>query len=291
MPLFIMKAVIPAAGLGTRFLPMTKNSPKEMLPIIDKPAIQYVVEEAVNSGINDIVIVTGRGKEVIENHFDIAYELEKILEERNDKEKLEEVRKISEIAEIFYVRQKMPLGLGHAIYVAKKHIDNETFAVLLGDDIIVAEEPCTKQIMKIYEKYNASIIAVQEVERKDVTKYGIIECEELDDGVYKIKNLVEKPSMHEAPSNLAVMGRYILTPSIFECIEKTKPGKNNEIQLTDALNLLLKKEDIYAYKFKGKRYDLGDKFDWLRINIELALQREEFKQKLMELIRKIASEE
>ncbi len=285
-----MKAVIPAAGLGTRFLPMTKNSPKEMLPIIDKPAIQYVVEEAVNSGIDDIVIVTGRGKEVIENHFDIAYELEKILEERNDKEKLEEVRKISEIAEIFYVRQKMPLGLGHAIYVAKKHIDNETFAVLLGDDIIVAEEPCTKQIMKAYERYDASIIAVQEVDKKDVTKYGIIECEEVDDGVYKIKNLVEKPNIQEAPSNLAVMGRYILTPSIFGCIEKTKPGKNNEIQLTDALNLLLEKEDIYAYKFKGKRYDLGDKFDWLRINIEMALQREEFKQKLMELIRKIANE-
>ncbi|RLF46109.1 MAG: UTP--glucose-1-phosphate uridylyltransferase [Thermoplasmata archaeon] len=285
-----MKAIIPAAGLGTRFLPMTKNSPKEMLPIIDKPAIQYVVEEAVNSGIDDIVIVTGRGKEVIENHFDIAYELEKILEERNDKEKLEEVRKISEIAEIFYVRQKMPLGLGHAIYVAKKHIDNETFAVLLGDDIIVAEEPCTKQIMKAYERYDASIIAVQEVDKKDVTKYGIIECEEVDDGVYKIKNLVEKPNIQEAPSNLAVMGRYILTPSIFGCIEKTKPGKNNEIQLTDALNLLLEKEDIYAYKFKGKRYDLGDKFDWLRINIEMALQREEFKQKLMELIRKIANE-
>jgi len=285
-----MKAVIPAAGLGTRFLPMTKNSPKEMLPIIDKPAIQYVVEEAVNSGIDDIVIVTGRGKEVIENHFDIAYELEKILEERNDKEKLEEVRKISEIAEIFYVRQKMPLGLGHAIYVAKKHIDNETFAVLLGDDIIVAEEPCTKQIMKAYERYDASIIAVQEVDKKDVTKYGIIECEEVDDGVYRIKNLVEKPNIQEAPSNLAVMGRYILTPSIFGCIEKTKPGKNNEIQLTDALNLLLEKEDIYAYKFKGKRYDLGDKFDWLRINIEMALQREEFKQKLMELIRKIANE-
>jgi len=285
-----MKAVIPAAGLGTRFLPMTKNSPKEMLPIIDKPAIQYVVEEAVNSGIDDIVIVTGRGKEVIENHFDIAYELEKILEERNDKEKLEEVRKISEIAEIFYVRQKMPLGLGHAIYVAKKHIDNETFAVLLGDDIIVAEEPCTKQIMKAYERYDASIIAVQEVDKKDVTKYGIIECEEVDDGVYKIKNLVEKPNIQEAPSNLAVMGRYILTPSIFGCIEKTKLGKNNEIQLTDALNLLLEKEDIYAYKFKGKRYDLGDKFDWLRINIEMALQREEFKQKLMELIRKIANE-
>jgi UTP--glucose-1-phosphate uridylyltransferase len=285
-----MKAVIPAAGLGTRFLPMTKNSPKEMLPIIDKPAIQYVVEEAVNSGIDDIVIVTGRGKEVIENHFDIAYELEKILEERNDKEKLEEVRKISEIAEIFYVRQKMPLGLGHAIYVAKKHIDNETFAVLLGDDIIVAEEPCTKQIMKAYERCNVSVIAVQEVERKDVTKYGIIECEEVDDGMYRIKNLIEKPSIQEAPSNLAVMGRYILTPSIFDCIEKTKPGKNNEIQLTDALNLLLEKEDIYAYKFKGKRYDLGDKFDWLRINIEMALQREEFKQKLMELIRKIASE-
>ena len=282
-----MKAVIPAAGLGTRFLPMTKNTPKEMLPVVDKPAIQYVVEEAINSGINDIVIITGRGKEVIENHFDIAYELEKVLEERNDFEKLKEIKKIAELADIYYIRQKKALGLGHAIYVARKYIGNETFAVLLGDDIIISAKPCIKQLIEVYEKLHASIIAVQKVEEEQISKYGIIEGEEIEKGLYKINNVVEKPSRHEAPSNIAIMGRYILSPFIFECIEKTKPGKNKEIQLADALNLLLKKEDIYAYEFEGKRYDLGDKLDWLRINIEIALQREEFKDKLREEIKKI----
>jgi len=285
-----MKAVIPAAGLGTRFLPLTKNSPKEMLPIIDKPAIQYVVEEAINSGIDDIVIITGRGKEVIENHFDVAYELEKILEERGEKEKLNEVRKISEMAEIFYIRQKMPLGLGHAIYMARKHISEEFFAVLLGDDIIVANQPCTKQLIDVYEKYNASVIAIQEVEMKYVSKYGIVDAEEVENGIFKIKALVEKPAPREAPSNLAVMGRYILSPKIFGYIEKTKPGKKGEIQLTDALNMMLENEELYAYVFEGKRYDLGDKFDWLRINIEMALKREEFRDRLIELIKKLINQ-
>lgn len=282
-----MKAVIPAAGLGTRFLPMTKNTPKEMLPVVDKPAIQYVVEEAISSGINDIVIITGRGKEVIENHFDIAYELEKVLEERNDFEKLKEIKKIAELADIYYIRQKKALGLGHAIYVARKHIGNETFAVLLGDDIIISDKPCIKQLMEVYEKFHAPIIAVQKVEEEQISKYGIIEGEEIEKGLYKIRNVVEKPSRQEAPSNIAIMGRYILPPFIFKCIEETKPGKNNEIQLADALNLLLKKEEIYAYEFEGKRYDLGDKFDWLRINIEIALQREEFKDKLWEMLKKL----
>ncbi len=285
-----MKAVIPAAGLGTRFLPLTKNSPKEMLPIIDKPAIQYVVEEAINSGIDDIVIVTGRGKEVIENHFDVAYELEKILEERGEREKLNEVRRISEMAEIFYIRQKMPLGLGHAIYMARKHVGNEFFAVLLGDDIIVANQPCTKQLIDVYEKYNASVIAIQEVEMENVSKYGIVDAEEVENGIYRINSLIEKPPRHEAPSNLAVMGRYILSPKIFECIEKTSPDKRGEIQLTDALNVMLEKEHVYAYVFEGKRYDLGDKFDWLRINIEMALKREEFRGKLLELLSKLIKE-
>jgi len=285
-----MKAVIPAAGLGTRFLPLTKNSPKEMLPIIDKPAIQYVVEEAINSGIDDIVIITGRGKEVIENHFDVAYELEKILEERGEKEKLNEVRKISEMAEIFYIRQKMPLGLGHAIYMARKHISEEFFAVLLGDDIIVANQPCTKQLIGVYEKYNASVIAIQEVEMKYVSKYGIVDAEEVENGIFKIKALVEKPAPREAPSNLAVMGRYILSPKIFGYIEKTKPGKKGEIQLTDALNMMLENEELYAYVFEGKRYDLGDKFDWLRINIEMALKREEFRDRIIELIKKLINQ-
>ncbi len=273
-----MKAVIPAAGLGTRLLPMTKNSPKEMLPIVDKPAIQYVVEEAVNSGIDDIVIVTGRGKEVIENHFDVAYELEKILEERNEEEKLNEIRRISQLADIFYVRQRLPLGLGHAVYMARKHVGNEYFALLLGDDIILARKPCIKQLMEIHEKYGASIIAVQKVERKDVSKYGIVDYEEVEKGVYRIVDIVEKPSLEEAPSDMAVMGRYILHPSIFSFIEKTKPGKNNEIQLTDALKLMLKEHEIYAYEFEGKRFDVGGKLDWLKINIEIALKRKEFEE-------------
>ena len=273
-----MKAVIPAAGLGTRLLPMTKNSPKEMLPIVDKPAIQYVVEEAVNSGIDDIVIVTGRGKEVIENHFDVAYELEKVLEERNEEEKLNEIRRISQLADIFYVRQRLPLGLGHAVYMARKHVGNEYFALLLGDDIILARKPCIKQLMEIHEKYGASVIAVQKVERKDVSKYGIVDYEEVEKGVYRIVDIVEKPSLEEAPSDMAVMGRYILHPSIFSFIEKTKPGKNNEIQLTDALKLMLKEHEIYAYEFEGKRFDVGGKLDWLKINIEIALKRKEFEE-------------
>ena len=271
-----MKAVIPAAGLGTRLLPMTKNSPKEMLPIVDKPAIQYVVEEAVNAGIDDILIVTGRGKEVIENHFDVAYELEKILEERKEYEKLGEIRRISQLADIYYVRQHLPLGLGHAVYMARKHIGNEYFALMLGDDIILANKPCIKQLMEVHEKYKSSVIGVQKVEKEKVSKYGIIEYEKVEDGVYRIMDIIEKPSMEEAPSNMAVMGRYILHPSIFSFIEKTKPGKNNEIQLTDALKAMLKEHEIYAYEFEGKRFDVGGKLDWLKINIELALKRDEF---------------
>lgn len=282
-----MKAVIPAAGMGTRFLPMTKNSPKEMLPIIDKPAIQYVVEEAARSGIEDMVIVTGRGKEIIENHFDIAYELEHVLGSRNDREKLAEIRHIAEIADVFYVRQKIPLGLGHAIYMARKHVGDEPFAVLLGDDIIVSEEPCLKQLMRVHQRYGASVIAVQEVAREDVSKYGIVAFEEVDDHLFRIKDVVEKPEADEAPSRLAVMGRYIFSPEIFDCIARTKPGKNNEIQLADALNLLLEKEEVYGYAFTGTRYDLGDKFDWLRINIEMALQRDEFREKMRELLKKL----
>lgn len=286
-----MKAIIPAGGLGTRFLPLTKNSPKEMLPIIDKPTIQYVVEEAVMAGIDDIVIVTGRGKQVIENHFDVAYELERILEERGKTRELEEIKRISELADIYYIRQKKAKGLGHAIYMARKHVDNETFAVLLGDDIILAKKPGVKQIMEIHEKFGGSVIAIQKVEEEHVSKYGIIEYEEVEDKIFRVRRLVEKPAPHEAPSRMAIMGRYILTPSIFKCIERVKPGKNNEIQLTDALNLLLEKEDIYAYEFDGKRYDLGDKLDWIKINVELALQREEFKEELRRFLKELICEE
>ncbi len=282
-----MKAVIPAAGLGTRFLPITKSSPKEMLPIIDRPAIQYVVEEAINSGIEDIVIVTGRGKEAIERYFDMAYELERVLEERGEMEKLQEVRRISEMASIFFVRQKMPLGLGHAIYVAKNHMGEESFAVLLGDDIIVADKPCIKQLREIHKKYGCSVVAVQEVEKEDVRKYGIVEGEEVEKGVYRIERMIEKPSPEETASRNAIMGRYILTPAIFKCIERTEPGKKGEIQLTDALNLLLEKEDIYAYEFRGRRYDLGNKFDWLRINVEMAMQHDDFREKMRKFLQKI----
>ncbi len=276
-----MKAVIPAAGLGTRFLPATKNMPKEMLPIVDKPAIQYVIEEAVEAGIDDVLIITGRGKEAIENHFDVAYELEDVLEKRNDKEKLREIKKISEMVDIHYIRQKKPLGLGHAILRAKKHVDGENFAVMLGDDVIVSEIPCIGQLMNQFEEYGGAIIAVGEVPMEYVERYGIIEYKKINERIYEVVNIVEKPSLGKAPSSLAVMGRYILPPEIFDCIEETKPGYGGEIQLTDALQILRKKKKIYAYLFEGKRFDLGNKFDWLKTNIEIALRREEFRDELI----------
>ncbi|OYT61096.1 UTP--glucose-1-phosphate uridylyltransferase [Thermoplasmatales archaeon ex4484_30] len=276
-----MKAVIPAAGLGTRFLPATKNMPKEMLPIVDKPAIQYVIEEAVEAGIDDVLIITGRGKEAIENHFDVAYELEDVLEKRNDKEKLREIKKISEMVDIHYIRQKKPLGLGHAILRAKKHVDGENFAVMLGDDVIVSEIPCIGQLMNQFEEYGGAIIAVGEVPMEYVERYGIIEYKKINERIYEVINIVEKPSLGKAPSSLAVMGRYILPPEIFDCIEETKPGYGGEIQLTDALQILRKKKKIYAYLFEGKRFDLGNKFDWLKTNIEIALRREEFRDELI----------
>ena len=276
-----MKAVIPAAGLGTRFLPATKNMPKEMLPIVDKPAIQYVIEEAVEAGIDDVLIITGRGKEAIENHFDVAYELEDVLEKRNDKEKLREIKKISEMVDIHYIRQKKPLGLGHAILRAKKHVDGENFAVMLGDDVIVSEIPCIGQLMNQFEEYGGAIIAVGEVPMEYVERYGIIEYKKINERIYEVTSIVEKPSKEGALSNLAVMGRYILPPEIFDCIEATKPGYGGEIQLTDALQILMKEQKIYAYRFEGKRFDLGNKFDWLKTNIEIALRREEFRNELL----------
>lgn len=281
-----MKCVIPAAGLGTRFLPATKNSPKEMLPLVDKPAIQYVVEEAVESGIDDIIIVTGRGKHAIEDHFDIAFELEHILKENDEKEKLEEIRKISELADIQYVRQKKPLGLGHAILCAKKHIGDEPFAVLLGDDIVFSKTPCTKQLMDKFKKYNSSIIAVERVPENRIQTYGIIKYgKPVEDNLYPILDLVEKPKKEKAPSNLGILGRYILTPEIFECIEKTEKGFGGEIQLTDALKLLKEKQSIYGYEFIGKRYDLGNKMDWLKTTFDVALMRDEFRDELSAYIR------
>lgn len=283
----VKKAVIPAAGLGTRFLPATKNSPKEMLPLVDKPAIQYVVEEAVNSGIEDILIITGRGKQSIEDHFDIAYELQCVLEEKEKNDLLEEMDRISNLADIQYVRQKKQLGLGHAILCAEKHVGDEPFAVLLGDDIVFSEKPCTKQMIDVYEKYESSIIAVEEVQPDHIETYGVIKPDsEVEKNVYPILDLVEKPKKTDAPSNLGILGRYVLTPKIFDCIKDTEPGYGNEIQLTDSLGLLSKKQMIYAYEFYGKRYDLGNKIDWLKTTFDVALMREEFHDELLTFIKK-----
>lgn len=289
----IRKAVIPAAGLGTRFLPITKNSPKEMLPLVDKPAIQYVVEEAVASGIDDILIITGRGKRAIEDHFDKAFELEWVLKNKNDSKALEEIERISHLADIHYIRQREPLGLGHAILCAKKHIGDEAFAVLLGDDIVFSDVPCTKQLIEQYEKQRGSIIAVEHVPPDRIESYGVVKVSGVelgDDKLYRVEDLVEKPKIEEAPSDLGVLGRYILTPEIFECIEMTKPGIGDEIQLTDALRILNKEEAIYAYEFYGRRYDLGNKMEWLKTTFDVALRREEFRGELLAYIKKTIEE-
>ncbi|APM40633.1 UTP--glucose-1-phosphate uridylyltransferase GalU [Clostridium kluyveri] len=280
----IKKAVIPAAGLGTRFLPATKAQPKEMLPIVDKPTIQYVVEEAVNSGIEEILIILGKNKKSIEDHFDKSVELEDELKSSHKDGLLELIQNISNMVNIYYVRQKEPKGLGHAISLAKAFVGNEAFAVILGDDIVDSEVPCLKQLINCYNKYNTSIIGVQPVNKKDVSKYGIIDGIQIDDKVHKIKNMVEKPGKEEAPSNIAILGRYIITPEIFDILERTKPGKGNEIQLTDALKELLKQEAIYSYCFEGKRYDIGDKLGFIEANIEYALKRTDLRENLISYI-------
>ena len=284
----IRKAVIPAAGLGTRFLPVTKSMPKEMLPIIDKPIIQFAVEEAIASGIEDIIIITGRGKRAIEDYFDTSPELESHLFQNKKYELLREVKDISSLVDIHYIRQKEPKGLGDAVLKAEKHVGDEPFAVLLGDDIINGDIPCIKQLMDVYQKYASSsaVIAVEEVKNKNVSKYGIIKIRgkeiDLDESVYRIEDIIEKPSLDEAPSNIGTVGRYILTPEIFNCIKKTPPGKGNEIQLTDAIRMLITKEkkDVYAYKFRGKRYDAGDKLGYVKAIIDFALEREDLKEEV-----------
>ncbi|MBU5456164.1 UTP--glucose-1-phosphate uridylyltransferase GalU [Caproiciproducens sp. MSJ-32] len=277
----VRKAIIPAAGLGTRFLPATKAQPKEMLPIVDKPTIQYIIEEAVASGIEEILIITGRNKKSIEDHFDKSMELEAELEKNNKEEMLNMVRKISNIADIHYIRQKEPKGLGHAILCAKAFVGNEPFAVLLGDDVVDSETPCLKQLMECYNEYKTSILGVQTVPTDDVNKYGIVDGLHIEDRVYKVKNLVEKPTIEEAPSNVAILGRYIITPQIFKILEETKPGKGGEIQLTDALQTLINNEAMYAYNFEGRRYDVGDKLGFLKATIEFALKREELREPLI----------
>ena len=286
----VKKAIIPAAGLGTRFLPATKAQPKEMLPIVDKPTIQYIVEEAVASGIEEILIITGRNKRAIEDHFDKSVELEMELEASGKKELLNTVRSISNLAEVYYIRQKEPKGLGDAILCAKTFVGNEPFAVMLGDDIVDSSYPCLKQLIDVFDEYNTTIIGVQEVPMEDVYKYGIVNGVFIEDDVYKVKDLVEKPSINAAPSNIAILGRYIISPQIFEMLEKTKPGKNGEVQLTDALKLLLGKEAIYAYKFKGKRYDVGDKLGFLQATVEFALKRDDIKEQFKAYLNSIIKE-
>ncbi len=274
-----MKAVIPAAGLGTRFLPATKAQPKEMLPVFNKPTIQYVVEEAVASGIDDILIITGKGKRSIEDHFDRAFELEYFLKNGGKTDYLKEVEYISELADIYYVRQKKQRGLGDAIACAKKHVDGDPFAVLLGDTIAQSKVPCTKQLMNVYDKYNSSVIAIEEVPDEKVERYGIIEGSKIDNSLYKIEDLVEKPKLEDAPSNLGIIGRYLLTPDIFDYIDEVEPGVGGEIQLTDALRHL---DKSYGWIFNGKLHDIGNTVDWLKSSIEIAMENEDVKKELIE---------
>lgn len=280
----VKKAIIPAAGLGTRFLPATKAQPKEMLPIVDKPTIQYIIEEAVASGIEEILIITGRNKRAIEDHFDKSIELEYQLKENNKTQLLDMVRNISNIANIHYIRQKEPKGLGHAISCAKTFVGNEPFAVMLGDDIVQNEVPCLKQLIDCFNEYKTSIIGVQPVPNEEVYKYGIVNGLHIEDKVYKVKDLVEKPNVEEAPSNIAILGRYIITPEIFNILDHTEPGKGGEIQLTDALKILISQEAMYAYNFQGRRYDVGDKLGFLQATVEFALQKEELKEPFMKYL-------
>lgn len=277
----IKKAVIPAAGFGTRFLPATKALPKEMLPIVDKPNLQYIIEEAIASGIEDIIIVTGRNKKSMEDHFDKSIELELLLKNTGKLELLEQVENISNLVDIHYMRQKEPLGLGHAILCTKKFIGNEPFAVLLPDDIIDSEVPALQQMIAKYEEVHSSILAVNEVPLEDVNKYGIVDYSAAENDLYSVKRLVEKPGVEDAPSNQAIVGRYILTPGIFEELEKVQPDARGEIQLTDAIDALLKKESIYSYMFEGKRYDVGDKFGFLQATFDFALKRDDLKGPLL----------
>ena len=285
MPQKVRKAIFPAAGLGTRFLPATKASPKEMLPLVDKPLIQYVVEEAVASGIESVIIVTGRGKASIEDHFDVSFELEKLLEERGKLEELKAMRAISEMARVSYVRQQEALGLGHAVLQARDLVGDEPFAVMLSDDIIDSETPALRQLLDVYEKYDAPVVAVFQVEGEAISRFGVIDGEEVEAGVYKIKDMVEKPAFNDAPSNLAIIGRYVLTPDIFDEIEKTTPGAIGEIQITDAMRSLLKKRPFYAVRFKGTRYDAGDKLGFLIATVEFALKHEDLAPEFREYLK------
>lgn len=276
----VRKAVFPAAGLGTRFLPATKAQPKEMLPLVDKPLIQYGVEECIQSGIQNIIIVTGRGKSAIEDHFDVSFELEQLLESRNKKDLLATVRAISDMIDVSYVRQKEALGLGHAVLRGKELVGNEPFAVVLSDDVIASEVPCIRQLVNVYEFYGAPVLALMEVPPENISSYGVVEAEPvnhpgMDDRLFRITNMVEKPKRGEAPSNLAIIGRYIVTSEIFRCLESIEPGSGGEIQFTDGLKYMLRNRPIYGYRFEGTRYDAGDKLGFLKATVEFALRRED----------------
>lgn len=281
----IKKAIIPAAGLGTRFLPATKAQAKEMLPIVDKPTLQYIIEEAIESGIEEILIVTGRNKKCIEDHFDRSVELELELEKKGKSDMLKMVQDISNMVNIHYIRQKEPKGLGHAVHCAKSFIGNEPFAVLLGDDIVDAKTPCLKQMINAYDEYKTSILGVQEVDKDKVNKYGVLDVKHIEDRVYKVKDMIEKPTIEEAPSNIAILGRYIITPAIFDILENQEAGKGGEIQLTDALQTLVTKEAIYAYSFEGRRYDVGDKLGFLEATVDFALKRPELRNDFVEFLK------
>jgi UTP--glucose-1-phosphate uridylyltransferase len=284
----IKKAIIPAAGLGTRFLPATKSQPKEMLPIVDKPTIQYIIEEAIDSGIESILIVTGRGKMAIENHFDRSYELEAELLKSNKEELYRIVDEIANLVDLCYTRQKSPRGLGHAIGCGKAFIGDEPFAVLLGDDVVVnKEKPALKQLIEQYDKTGKSILGVQRVANEHVSKYGIVDPKDVDGRLSVVNKLVEKPSADKAPSNIAILGRYVITPDIFDVIDNTNPGVGGEIQLTDALNTLAKTDDMYAYEFEGKRYDVGTKIGFLKATVEFALDRDDLKDEFLTYLKEI----
>ena len=286
----VRKAIIPAAGLGTRFLPATKAQPKEMLPIIDTPTIQYVVQEAVDSGIDDILIISGKGKRTIEDHFDRNFELESRLAKKEDESFYNEVMRIADMANIHYIRQKEVNGLGDAIYHARQHVGNEPFAVLLGDTVVSSVIPVTQQLIDTYEQYRCSIIAVEEVPRDKVSRYGIAGGKNISERLVEVQSLIEKPSPKQTPSNLAIAGRYILTPEIFRAIENTPKGKGNEVQLTDALHLLMKREMLISNTIEGKRYDIGNKLDFLKTTVEFALRRKEFSVDFLSYLREVLKE-
>jgi UTP--glucose-1-phosphate uridylyltransferase len=289
MKMKVCKAVFPAAGLGTRFLPATKAQPKEMLPLVDKPIIQYGVEEALAAGCNQIIIVTGRGKQAIEDHFDVSYELEKMLEERGKTDLLHTVRQISDMIYVAYVRQKEALGLGHAVLTARELVGNEPFAVLLADDVIDARIPCLRQMVNVFEETQCSVIAAQVVDGEAISAYGVLDLKPADGRfhgrLFEVQSMVEKPALKDAPSNLAIIGRYILTPTIFQTLAETQTGSGGEIQLTDGMKLLLKKEKMYAYVFEGKRHDTGDKLGFLKATVELALKRDDLGEPLRQYLR------